>query len=96
MIVVSFLTLIFAIFRIVAGVIWLILAPGAVTHNVFGNLTDFVFPPLRPPVLPVLLSLLRPCRCFISGIIDWVIFVYLDYLICFVEVFYGLFHVGSL
>jgi hypothetical protein len=87
MTVVSFLTLIFAIFRIVAQVIWLVLALDAVTHIVFGSLTDFVFLPLRPPVLPVLLSLLRPCRRFISGIIVWVIFVDLDYLLCFVEVF---------
>jgi hypothetical protein len=84
MTVVSFLTLIFAIFRIVAQVIWLVLALDAVTHIVFGSLTDFVFLPLRPPVL---LSLLRPCRRFISGIIVWVIFVDLDYLLCFVEVF---------
>jgi hypothetical protein len=61
--------------------------PGAMTHSVFGSLTGFVFLPLRPPVLPVLLSLLRPRRCFISGIIFWVIFVDLDYLLCFVEVF---------
>jgi hypothetical protein len=87
MIVVSFLTLIFAIFRIIAWVIWLVLAPGAMTHSVFESLTGFVFLPLRPPVLPVLLSLLRPRRCFISGIIFWVIFVDLDYLLCFVEVF---------
>jgi hypothetical protein len=60
--------------------------PDAVTHNVVGSLTGFVFLPLRPPVLPVLLSLLHPCRHFISGIIVWVIFVYLDYLLFFVEV----------
>jgi hypothetical protein len=41
-----FLTLIFAIFRIVARVIWLVLALGTVTHNIFGNLTGFVFLPL--------------------------------------------------
>jgi hypothetical protein len=84
MTVVSFLTLIFAIFRIVARVIWLVLAPGTVTRNVFRILTGFVFRSLRPPVL---LSLLHLHRRFISGIIVWVIFVHLDYLICFIEVF---------
>jgi hypothetical protein len=69
MTVVSFLTLIFAIFRIIAPVIWLVLAPDAVTHNVFGSLTGFVFLSLRPPVMPVLLSLLHPRHHFISGII---------------------------
>jgi hypothetical protein len=69
MTVVSFLTLIFAIFRIIARVIWLVLAPDIVTHNVFESLTGFVFLPLCPPVLPVLLSLLRPRLRFISGII---------------------------
>jgi hypothetical protein len=84
MTVVSFLTLIFAIFKIVARVIWLVLAPGAVTHNVFGSLTGFIFLPLH---LPVLLLLLRPRHRFLSGIIVSVIFVVLDYLHCFVEVF---------
>jgi hypothetical protein len=88
MIVVSFFfTLIFAIFRIVARVIWLVLAPGTMTHNVFGSLTGFVFLPLHPPVLPVLSSLLRPHHRFLSGIIVWIIFVVLDYLHCFIEVF---------
>jgi hypothetical protein len=61
--------------------------PGAVTHNVFRSLTGFIFLPLHPPVLPVLVSLLRPRRHFISGIIVWVISVDLDYLFCFIEVF---------
>jgi hypothetical protein len=61
--------------------------PSVVTHSVFGSLTGFIFLLLRPPVLPVLLSLLGPCYRFISGIIVWVIFVDLDYLLCFVEVF---------
>jgi hypothetical protein len=87
MTVVSFLTLMFAIFRIAARVIWLVVAPDAVTHNVFGSLTDFIFLPLRPPILSVLLSLLHPHHHFISAIIVWVIFVDLDYLLCFVEVF---------
>jgi hypothetical protein len=69
MAVVSFFTLIFAIFWIVARVIWLVLAPGVVTHIIFESLTGFVFLPLRPPVLPVLLLLLHPRRHFISGII---------------------------
>jgi hypothetical protein len=71
----------------VARVICLVLAPGVVTHNVFGSSTSFVFLPLRPPVLPDLSSLLRPRRHFLSGIIVWVIFVVLDYLLYFVEVF---------
>jgi hypothetical protein len=60
------------------------MALNVVTHNVFGSLTSFVFLPLRPPVMP---SLIRPRRHFLSGIIVWVIFVVLDYLHCFVEVF---------
>jgi hypothetical protein len=87
MTVVSFLTLIFAIFKIVARVIWLVLAPGAVTHSVFGSLTGFIFFLLRLPVLPVLLLLFRPRHQFLSDIIVWVIFVVLDYLHCFVEIF---------
>jgi hypothetical protein len=61
--------------------------PGAVAHNIFESLTGFVFLPLRLPVLTVLLSLLRPCCRFISGIIVWVIFMDLDYVLFFVEVF---------
>jgi hypothetical protein len=87
MTVVSFLTLIFAIFRIVTQVIWLVLALDAMTHSVFGSLTGFVILLLCLPVLPVLLLLLHPCHHFISGIIIWVIFVDLDYLLCFIEVF---------
>jgi hypothetical protein len=86
MTVVLFLTLIFAIFRIVSRVIWLVLALVAVTHSVFGSLTGFVFLPLCPSVLPVPLSLPHPRRRFISGIIASVIFVDLDYLLCFIEV----------
>jgi hypothetical protein len=55
--------------------------PSAVTHSVFESLTDFVFLPLRSPVLPILLSLFRPHHHFISDIIVWVIFVDLDYLL---------------
>jgi hypothetical protein len=84
---VSFLTLIFAIFWIVTQVTWLVLAPGVVTHIVFESLTGFVFLLLRLPVLLVLLSLLRPCRCFLSGIIVCIIFMVFNYLHCFVEVF---------
>jgi hypothetical protein len=60
MIVVSFLTLIFVIFRIVA---------------------------LHPSVLRAMSSLLCPRHHFLSDIIIWVIFVVLDYLRCFIEVF---------
>jgi hypothetical protein len=86
MTVVTFLTLISATFRIVARVISLVLASGAVTHSIFGSLTGFGFLPLRPPVLPFLPSLLPPRRRFFTGIIVWVIFVVLDYLLCFIEV----------
>jgi hypothetical protein len=85
--VVSYLTLIFAIFRTIARVIWLVLAPSTMIHNIFGTLTSFSFDPIRPPVLPVLPSLLHPRCGFLSGIIIWVIFVVLDYLQCFIEVF---------
>jgi hypothetical protein len=61
--------------------------PDAVAHSVFGSLTGSVFLPLRLPVLPVLLSLLRPHRRFISDIIVCVIFVDFDYLLCFIKVF---------
>jgi hypothetical protein len=84
MTVVSFLTLIFVIFRIIARVTWFVLALGVVTHIVFGRLTDFIFLPLRPPVLS---SLLHPRHRFLSDIIAWVIFVVLNYLHCFVEDF---------
>jgi hypothetical protein len=50
-------------------------------------LTDFVFLPLHPTVLTILPSLLHPRYRFLSGIIVWVIFVVLDYLLCFVDVF---------
>jgi hypothetical protein len=87
MTVVTFLILIFAIFKIIAQVIRLVLTPGAVTHNIFGSLTGFIFLPLHLPVLHVLLLLLHPCRHFLNGIIVLVIFVVLDYSQCFVEVF---------
>jgi hypothetical protein len=81
------LTLIFAIFRIVRRVIWLVLAPNSVTHSAFGSLTGFVFLPLHLPALPVLLSLPHPHHRFLISIIVWVIFVDLNYLLCFVNVF---------
>jgi hypothetical protein len=87
MTVVLFLTLIFVIFRIIARVIWLVLAPNAMTHSVFGSLTSFVFLSLCLPVLSVLLLLLRPRRRFLSGIIIWVIFMVFDYLHYFIDVF---------
>jgi hypothetical protein len=65
----------------------LVLAPGTVTHSAFGSLTGFVFLPLRPLVLSVLPSLLHPRRSFLSGIIVWVIFFILDYLLFFIDVF---------
>jgi hypothetical protein len=47
MTVMLFLILIFAIFRIVALVTWLALAPIIMINNVFGSLTNFVFHPLH-------------------------------------------------
>ena len=85
MTVVLFLILMFAIFRIVALVTWLALAPVGMIHNVFGSLTDFVFLPLRPPVLSDLSS--RPRRRFLSGIIVWATLVAPGCLHCFIEVF---------
>jgi hypothetical protein len=77
----------FAIFKIVAQVIWLVLAPDTVTHSIFGSLTSFGFLLICPLVLPILPSLLRPHCHFLSCIIIWVIFVVLDCLHCFIEVF---------
>jgi hypothetical protein len=75
MIVLLFLILIFDIFKIVALVTWLALAPVVVIHIVFERLTDFIFLPLRPLVLSAPPMLLHPCRHLLSGIIVWVIFV---------------------
>jgi hypothetical protein len=69
--------------------------PVVVIH-VFESLAGFVFLSLRSPVLSVLPVLLRPHRRLLSGIIVWVIFLTPDYLLCFVEVFYGQFWVESL
>jgi hypothetical protein len=77
----------FAIFRIVALVTWLALAPVIVIHSVFESLTGFIFLSLCPPVLSAPPMLLRPHHHLLSGIIVWVIFLTLDYLLCFVEVF---------
>jgi hypothetical protein len=60
------------------------IGPGAMTHIIFGSLTGFIFLSLHPLVLP---SLLHPHRRFLSGITVWVIFVVLNYMLCFVEVF---------
>jgi hypothetical protein len=87
MTVMLFLILMFAIFRIVALVTWLALAPIVVIHSVFGSLTGFIFLSLRPPVLSAQHVLLRSRRHLLSGIIVWVIFLAPDYLLCFVEVF---------
>jgi hypothetical protein len=81
------LTLMFAIFRIVALVTWLALAPVIMIHNVFRSLTGFIFLPLRSPVLLAPPVLLRPRRHLLSGIIVWVIFLTPDYLLSFVKVF---------
>jgi hypothetical protein len=61
--------------------------PVVVIHNVFGSLTDFIFLPLRPPVLSALPVLLHPRRHLLSDIIVWVFFLAPDYLLCLVEVF---------
>jgi hypothetical protein len=72
---------------IVARVAWLVLALIVVTHSIFGSLVDFVFLLIRPLVLLALPLLLCLCRCFLSGIIVWAIFVALDCPCCFIEVF---------
>jgi hypothetical protein len=82
-----FLILMFAIFKIIALVTWLALAPVIVIRNVFGSLTDFIFLPLRPSILSAPPMLLRPHHHLLSGIIVWVIFLAPDYLLCFIEVF---------
>jgi hypothetical protein len=87
MTIVLFLILMFAIFRIIALVTWLALAPVVVIHSIFESLTDFIFLPLRPPVLSAPPVLLHPRRHLLSGIIVWVIFLAPGYLLCFVEVF---------
>jgi disulfide bond formation protein DsbB len=69
MTVMLFLILIFATFRIVALVTWLALASVIVIHNIFESLTDFVFLPLRPPVLSALLVLRHLRHHLFSGII---------------------------
>jgi hypothetical protein len=87
MTVVLFLILMFAIFKIVALVTYLALAPVVMIHDVFRSLTGFIFLPLRPPVLSAPPVLLRPRRHLLNGIIVWVIFLAPGYLLCFVEVF---------
>ena len=77
----------FAIFRIVALVTWLALAPVVVIYSIFGSLTGFIFFLLRPPVLSTLPVLLHPQRHLLSGIIVWVIFLPPSYLLYFIEVF---------
>jgi hypothetical protein len=87
MTVMLFLTLVFAIFRIVALVTWLALAPVVMIHSVFGSLTGSIFLPLRLPVLSASPMLLRPHHRLLSGIIVWVISLTPDYLLYFIEVF---------
>jgi hypothetical protein len=65
----------FAIFRIVALVTWLALAPIVVIYNVFESLIGFIFLPLCPLVLSALPVMLHPRRRLLSGIIIWVIFL---------------------
>jgi hypothetical protein len=87
MTVMLFLILMFGIFRTVTLLTWLALAPVVVIHNIFVSLTDFIFLPLRPPVLSALPVLLHPRRHLLIVIIVWVIFLALGYLLYFVEVF---------
>jgi hypothetical protein len=61
--------------------------PVVMIHSVFEGLTSFILLLLCPPVLSALPVLLRPCRHLLSGIIVWVIFLTLDYLLCFIKVF---------
>jgi hypothetical protein len=96
MTVVLFLILVFARFRIVALVTWLVLAPVVMIHNVFGSLTDFVFLLLHPSVLLALLMMCHPRHHLLSGIIVWATFVAPTCRHYFIEVFYGLFKVESL
>jgi hypothetical protein len=77
----------FAIFRIIALVTWLALAPIIMIHSIFESLTGFIFLPLCLPVLSAPPVLHHPRRCLLSGIIVWVIFLTPDYLLCFIEVF---------
>jgi hypothetical protein len=62
MIIVSFLIPIFATFRIIARVSWLVLAHVVMTHNVCGILIGFVFLLLHQPILLALPLLLHLCR----------------------------------
>jgi hypothetical protein len=87
MIIVLLLILMFAIFRIVALVTWLALAPVVMIHSVFVSLTSFVFLPMHLPVLSAPPMLLHPRLYLLSGIIIWVIFVAPECLHCFIEVF---------
>jgi hypothetical protein len=87
MTIILFLILMFAIFRIIALVIWLALAPIDVIRSDFGSLTGFVFLPLCLLVLSAPPMLLHPHHHLLSGTITWATFVALDCLLCFIEVF---------
>jgi hypothetical protein len=87
MTVMLFLILMLFILTIVALVTWLALASVGVIHSVFGSLTDFIFLPLRLPVLSTLPMLLGPHHHLLSGIIVWATFVAPDCLLCFIRVF---------
>jgi hypothetical protein len=96
MMVVLFLIMMFAIFRIIALVTWLALAPVGAIHNVFGSLTSFIFLSLRPSVLSSSPMLLPPRRRLLSDIIAWATFMAPDCLLCFIEVFLDQFRIESL
>jgi hypothetical protein len=66
---VLFLIPMFAIFRIIALVTWLALAPAVVINNVFGSLTSFIFLLLCMLVLSALPMLLYPHHHLLSGIV---------------------------
>jgi hypothetical protein len=69
MTVVLFLIMMFAIFRVVALVTWLALAPVVVIHIICGSLTGFIFLSLRLPVMSASPVLFRPHHHLLSGII---------------------------
>jgi hypothetical protein len=86
-IIMLFLILMFAIFRIITLVTWLALAPIVVIHSIFGSLPSFIFLPLHPLILLVLPMLFHPNHRLLSDIIVWIIFVAPGCLYCFIEVF---------
>jgi hypothetical protein len=79
--------MIVAMFRIIALVTWLTLAPIIVIHRVFGSLTGFIFLLLLLPALSALLMLRHPHHYLLSGIIIYVTFVTPACWHYFIEVF---------